>query len=68
MPIGIAGFALGEACFLYLYFGQGYTWWPFVVIMWVGVVGIAFWVFVWLLATWAIRRNTPPAQKGRQET
>jgi hypothetical protein len=68
VPIGIGGFALGEACLLYLYFQQGITVGLYVVMMWLGVLGIAFWVLVWFLATRAIRRNTPLAQESRQAT
>ena len=68
VPLGIGAFAFSEAIFLYLYLGQGVTWWTLVVMMWIGLIGIAFWVLVWLLATRAIRRNTPLAQTGRQES
>ena len=68
VPLGIAAFAFSEAIFLYLYLGRGSRGGPFVVMMWIGLTGIAFWVLVWLLATRAIRRNTPLAQTGRQGT
>jgi hypothetical protein len=68
VPLGIAIFALGEACFLYPYFGQGLTAWLNVVMMWLGLLGIAFWELVWLLATRAIRRNAPLAQNWRRTT
>ena len=68
VPLGIAIFAISEACVLYLYFGAGITARLYVVGMWLGLLGIAFWVLVWFLATRAIRRNTPLAQEGRQAT
>jgi hypothetical protein len=68
VPLGIAIFAFSEVWGLFLYFRQGITGWLDVVLMWVGLLGIAFWVLVWLMATRAIRRNTPLAQKGRQAT
>jgi hypothetical protein len=68
VPFGVAISAFSEACGLYLYFRQGFTGWFDVLMMWLGLLGIAFWVLVWLVATRAIRRNTPLAQKSRQGT
>jgi hypothetical protein len=68
VPIGIAIFAVSEACGLYLYFGQGFTGWFDVLMVLLGLLGTAFWVLVWLVATRAIRRNMPLAQKSRQAT
>ncbi len=68
VPFGIATFALSDACALALYLRQGSLAWPFVVAMWLGLLGIAFWVLVWLMATRAIRRNMPLARTSRQGT
>ena len=68
VPLGIAIFAFSEVCGLLLISWQGTAGWLEVVMIWVGLLGIAFWVLVWLIATRAIRRNTPLARKGGSAT
>jgi hypothetical protein len=68
VPFGIALAAVTSASSAYVYFHQGLTAGVFVAGMWLGFVGIVFWVVVWFLATRAIRRNTPLSLEHSRET
>jgi hypothetical protein len=64
VPLFLALFLADGALGLYLYFGRGLTGWLNIVVLWISALLLVFVALIWLIATRAIRRNTPVADEA----